>query len=369
MTLPIRWPRASGLLEFLAANVVLLLSGARALTATPNLQIEAIQNNYIVLSSGAQSGVREGMIGRVIATETVGGTSVELILGLFRVVNVEPSRSSALLTRGRPETIQPGMSAVFDPAVHEERQQTPPSRSPVPGKFVDVPPGAFVMGCQAAPGVCAADERPAHAVVLSRGFAMMVAEVTNGEYRKCTSAGSCTEPVASPHLFQNPVYDDLPVLGITWAQARQYCTFVGGRLPTEAEWEYAALGGAKRPALYPWGDDEPACWGGGRNGARFDDDRLCNDAGPAVVGSFEPNGFGLYDMAGNAWEWTADLYDDTYFSRSPRTDPLGPVTGTSRVVRGGSWSSSAGALRSANRLAVAEGGTSANIGVRCVREK
>ena len=131
-----------------------------------------------------------------------------------------------------------------------------------------------------------------------------------------------------------------PVTQISWNDAVAYAKWAGKRLPTEAEWEFAARGGLAGQT-YAWGDElrpdgKPvANWWQGD----FPQNNSAEDgfAGRAAVGSFAPNGYGLYDVAGNVWEWTADLYDPEYYSSSPVRDPKGPADGEERVIRGGSW--------------------------------
>ena len=123
-----------------------------------------------------------------------------------------------------------------------------------------------------------------------------------------------------------------PIVEVPWDKAVAYCQWADGRLPAEAEWEYAARGG-KSGLVYPWGDEiseKHANYGGHLDGT-------------SVVGSYPANDLGLYDMAGNVWEWCSDWYDDNYYSQSSDRDPQGPSSGKGRVLRGGSWAYNPGA--------------------------
>ena len=134
--------------------------------------------------------------------------------------------------------------------------------------------------------------------------------------------------------------DEHPVVHVSWNDARAFCEWTGSRLPTEAEWEYAARGGLAGH-MYPWGDElEP----GGKHRmnvfqGRFPAENTMADgyAGTAPVQAFDPNGYGIHQMTGNVWEWTADWFDPAYYGHSQRVDPPGPRSGVARVMRGGSY--------------------------------
>jgi len=185
------------------------------------------------------------------------------------------------------------------------------------------------------------DETPRHKVYLD-AYYIDVYEVTNEMYAKFLKATNHKPP----KYWDDPRYNDpqQPVVGVTWEDAKAYCDWAGKRLPTEAEWEKAARGGliGKR---FPWGDD-----------ASHDYANYAGTVGTdiwgysAPVGKFAPNGYGLYDMAGNVFEWCADWYEKDYYSKSPTKNPTGPSSGKTRVVRGGGYGYTANFLRVSDRF-------------------
>jgi formylglycine-generating enzyme required for sulfatase activity len=202
--------------------------------------------------------------------------------------------------------------------------------------YVYVPAGEFLMGSLDSVGDD--NEHPQHTVYLD-AFWIMQTEVTNAQYAKCVDAGACSAPDNS--RWQDAAYADHPVTDVDWNQATEYAAWVGGRLPTEAEWEKAARGTDGR--TYAWGEEQP-------------DQSLANCCGfvndTTPVGSYPAGAstYGALDMAGNVWEWTADWYDSGYYSRSPVQNPTGPSSGDYRVLRGGGYWGEAAVVRVANRV-------------------
>lgn len=203
--------------------------------------------------------------------------------------------------------------------------------------MVLIPADEFQMGSERG----RRDEQPVHVVYLD-AFYMDIYEVTNARYAECVQAGACSEPGCDFH--GNAGYDNHPVVCVDWSQGRAFCQSQGGDLPSEAQWEKAGRGGLEGK-LYPWGDEAPVCEKGATNGAKFDDDAGCDHSGTEPVGSYAPNGYGLYDMAGNFWERVLDWYLDAFYSISPFENPMGPSVGDSRALRGGSWNDDMNYLR------------------------
>jgi formylglycine-generating enzyme required for sulfatase activity len=224
------------------------------------------------------------------------------------------------------------------------------------------------------PGSAFVDELPAHEVTLD-AYWIDRNEVTNQQYQRCVEAGACSPPVdessyTRPHYYGNDVYADYPVIWITQAQAATYCDWAGGRLPTEAEWEYAARG--------PEGNTFP--WGNTFDGTLLNYCDLNCPLGPkdpmtddgyvetAPVGSY-PSGVswcGALDMAGNVREWVSDWYGQ--YALDPQTNPTGPIDGSGHIPRGGCWLDTPDNTRSTNRGSNAPGYTRHKVGFRCAAD-
>jgi len=236
------------------------------------------------------------------------------------------------------------------------------------------------------------DETEVHPVCFTSDFYMDKYEVTNAEYEACVDAGDCTAPASnvsdtrrsSPWYYGNSYYDNFPVIYVNWNQAAQYCSAQGKRLPTEAEWEYAARGGLSGKR-YPWGDTLDS-----GNYANYytswdpwQDAWVPEDTAPggfyAYNGS-EPNGYGLYDMAGNVHEWVADWYSGGFYYGLPDPvfDPINTTVGTYKVERGGAYLSPRNytevfdpvidSVRVSMRHEYDPASGEVTIGIRCVRD-
>ena len=230
-----------------------------------------------------------------------------------------------------------------------------------------VPPGKFGMGCTPGDDRCDPAQLPSREITFDTGFWVARTEVTVGAY-KVFARETATRLPGSPAFNEGWQKDDHPIVNITWDDARAYCAWAGGRLPSEAEWEYAARGG-HADWFHPWGKESPACAPGAPNGARFDDGAACRKAGTERVAVYGPNGFGLYDIAGNAWEWCADEWNANYEDAPSDGSAFEEgTTASRRVLRGGSWVNGADYLRVSIRSRWFQNRGRDFIGFRCARD-
>jgi iron(II)-dependent oxidoreductase len=220
--------------------------------------------------------------------------------------------------------------------------------------MVLVPAGDFIMGKNSS---APTDWQPEHKVKID-AFYMDKYEVTNKQYYDYCKATKAPLPSfwGMAEFKSGMDYPDYPVVGISYFEADKYARWAGKRLPTEAEWEYAARGGLINKN-YPWGDEIDSTKV--NYGRKY--------KGILKVGSFKPNGFGLFDIVGNVWEWTSDNYSDNYYSASPDQNPKGPVNGRFKVIRGGSWHSGAMCIQSYYRNGLSPSWIDFGVGFRCVK--
>ena len=263
-------------------------------------------------------------------------------------------------------------------AVAQTHHQAPGSQSNAPAvgttrlnskdglTYVWIRGGLFAMGCSPEDAECFDDEKPSHQVTISNGFWMGQMLVTQAAYKKVTGV--------NPSRFKG---EKLPVEMVSWDEAQNYCRKVGMRLPTEAEWELAARAGL---AGSRYGPLDAIAWYVGNSGPQPVDGAALYQSNPKdyediliakgnqthPVGLKHANAWGLYDMLGNVWEWTADWYDKNYYGSSGTHDPTGPENANYRVVRGGAWDDNDRNIRLSNRYRLEPGTRTFYTGFRCV---
>jgi sulfatase modifying factor 1 len=229
--------------------------------------------------------------------------------------------------------------------------------APVSNEWILIPAGEFTMGANDGNY----DEKPERRIRLGEYYIQKY-EVTVHQYMEFVRAASHRSPLDVRDNAHRPYFDNpnKPVVYVSWGDASDYCTWIGARLPTEAEWEKAARGINGRK--WPWGnkkDEVDANFLGDEDGYRF----------TAPVGSFERDvsPFGVDDMAGNAREWVSDRYGERYYQSGPKENPQGPQTGDTRVLRGGSWNDTDILGRTTARMKMFPDYRDMSIGFRCAK--
>jgi serine/threonine-protein kinase len=234
-------------------------------------------------------------------------------------------------------------------------------------KYLWIPPGTFMMGCSPGDTECSDDEKPAHLVTISKGFWMGQTPVTAAAFKRYARATGKAMPTP-PDFNAGWNNQDMPIVNVSWDDSTAFCGWAGGRLPTEAEWEYAARAGSTASRYGPIDD---VAWHKSNSGG-----------GSHEVAQKRANVFGLYDMLGNVWEWVNDWYGEDFYQflmkQSPTMpplppgssvlDPQGPESGQSRVVRGGSWWELPTDIRVSRRFRTVPDNIIYDFGLRCVRE-
>jgi formylglycine-generating enzyme required for sulfatase activity len=256
---------------------------------------------------------------------------------------------------GRREEVAPPPVNASEPRVSEPPAPEPgkaaaPSRETVNAKdnqrYIQIPAGRYLMGCSGTDTECEEDERPAHWVDIARAFWIGQSEVTVGAFQNYAKAVGGKLSGADVRL---------PMTGVDRAEAVAYCRWAGGRLPSEAEWEYAARGGQAESRYGPLPD---IAW----------IDRNSGDSAQPVAQK-QPNAYGLHDMLGNVAEWVLDRYYNKYYEEDAGSAPEEPVAGNATaVVRGGSWAFGASSARASNRSEMEKDAAEPFVGFRCVLE-
>lgn len=219
--------------------------------------------------------------------------------------------------------------------------------------YVEILPGEFMMGCSEGDIECKPNELPPHRVIMTKRFWMMRTEVTVGEFKRFVYSTDGRQMPMEPPFNRGWQDDRMAMVRVSWSTARAYCGWAGGRLPTEAEWEYAARAGNKSAR---YGNPDGVAW--------YAD----NSQAPNDVGLKPANQFQLYDTLGNVWEWVNDRYDENYYRLSPLHDPPGAAFGDRHIARGGSWREDASEIRVSRRHDYAFPAKDDKIGFRCARD-
>jgi sulfatase modifying factor 1 len=244
-----------------------------------------------------------------------------------------------------------------------------------------IPPGDFMMGCSPDDERCQVFEKPVHKVILSKGFWMAETPVTVAAWKRYRAAKAAAalptgDGVGRKDLNEASPDDTMPVVFVIWEEAQSFCGWAGMRLPTEAEWEYAARAGTTGAR---YGNLDEIAWFGDNSGpqhidstALFLKDRKqyfqnSYDHGlhPRPVGKKAPNAWQLHDMLGDVWQWVADSFDRAYYTAADQTDPAGSADGDMRVLRGGSWYNFEALIRVSSRGASSPTERLAINGFRC----
>jgi sulfatase modifying factor 1 len=311
---------------------------------------------------------------RVFASVRPLGKQVQVSFSRFRGSELVPGGADSAYTESNVSAISTAIRQLAgrmfgvgpqtpyspdSPSAPPSRPAAAPPPQTILQQLVSIPGGEFVMGSRAGER----PERREHTVVLSP-FKIDRYETTQAMFARYLSATRR----AAPTCFWDPnAMPNHPAVCVRWWDAKAYCEWTGGRLPTEAEWEMAARGKDRR--LYPWGFEPAGCsraiMEGGTNQAG------CGANFAQPVGS-RPQGaspFGVQDMSGNASEWVADFFDDDYYGDSPTSNPKGPSRGSLRVIRGGSWGDNMPRyLTATQRARKIPEEANKYVGFRCVRD-
>jgi serine/threonine-protein kinase len=354
---------SAGGLTVLAEGQANTLRGFAPQGSTPDasdqLRVDAADANFAFFINGqpvtqlTDPDYRTGEVGFFV--ETVDETLTHVHFDSLTIRDlIAPVIVQAPANTPAPVTPPPTPTAVSDTLVPPENTSTapapppeaptplpePPTNTPppaVPEGIVLIPAGAFLMGSTAG----ASNESPEHEVTLD-AFLLDKFEVSNADYRRCVAAGGCTQTqnaagFTRPGYRDDPTFNKYPVVSVTWDQAQAYCGWAGKRLPTEAEWEYAAGG----PNNFTWP------WGNSFNAALSAADSPDTEPVDSFAGG--TSSFGIFNMAGNVNEWVQDVFDEAFYANSPANNPVNSGSGAGRVYRGGSFANPDGAFYTTSR--------------------
>ncbi|VAW31231.1 hypothetical protein MNBD_CHLOROFLEXI01-877, partial [hydrothermal vent metagenome] len=280
------------------------------------------------------------------------------------VVEAAPTEENGIVAE---ETVAPTATAeivstetavaVIEPTSTATTEPTPaPTEIPVPEGMILIPTGSFFMGSSTGE----ANEQPEHLVTLD-AYLIDLYEVSNEQYLACVAEGGCSQTGLRNSFRRagyrdDPTFANYPVMGVTWNQATTYCQWAGQRLPTEAEWEYAASGPDN--FTWPWGNEFDATLSAGSSLDTESVDTFPDGVSP----------FGLFNMAGNVNEWVQDRFDGNFYANSPENNPVNLDSGSSQIYRGGSFDNGNGAFFTTSRRYVVSGNTfDVDIGFRCAQ--
>src|SRR5262245_35329335 len=291
------------------------------------------------------------------------------LLGEVKQVINEPNASPKQITHAE-DTLdiahKLGLDEEQEAVYHQLQQRIPHGHKRIQPKLASgqvhdptmalVPAGEFTMGSV----MGEPDEQPVRKVYVD-AFYIDKEQLTVGKYGTFLDSTSHEAP-PDWDIMKKSMNQRRPVVNVDWADAAAYCKWAGKRLPTEAEWEKAARGTDGR--IYPWGNQLPT-----DTHASMNKEIWKNHAAVAPVGMYEAgkSPYGIYDMAGNVWEWVSDWYSEDYYRTAPLRNPTGPSTGHYKVVRGASWGSNPKDLRSSNRESRLPSFGSLGTGFRCAK--
>ena len=298
---------------------------------------------------------------RIVAALLFGLLSSGLLLGHDRTLAVEPATVKPDPATIKPESTpakktHPPTNGNLTPKV----SALPKLPATITGKdgasMVLVPAGEFTMGSDEGDD----DEQPVHRVFLD-SFYLDMFEVTNGRFAKFVAAIQSEPPWGFADQETPVVRADHPVRWVNWLEATGYCLWAGKRLPTEAEWEKAARGPEGR--VYPWGTEPPT-----PAHAVFGLKEGTETVSPIGNRDLGRSPYGAHDLAGNLYEWVADWYDESIYTRQPTINPRGPVEGTTKGQRGGSYINSPYRLRTSFRTKSDPTEHDPHVGFRCAQD-